>query len=262
MKSAYKVRLHIKAQKLAKSLVLQAANNFPLKVFVSIKQKWTVATKLKEAFESSKIIGNKDTIIVNGLMNYDISVEEVKYGTALWTYIYYVGRDKKRHIYKKFVKGKLYCILFVLCRDSRILILDDVLKTTLLFCEKCQLSTRQHITGPLEFIKSKNINVDVRTNHSFIQIDLSEGIHVYQRVPEIVYIVGGGCNNIKGIILEHGLEKIKKIPMSNSTLFLFSRKGTYQSLDNNIDGVVLLDSLSGDEERVKAVVTLGFSPVD
>jgi hypothetical protein len=212
--------------------------------------------KIKEAFESSKIIGTHETIVVNGLMNYDISVEEVKCGPILWTYIYYVGKDKKRHIYRKFVKGKLYCLLFTLCRDSRILILDDIIKISLLFCEKCQISTRTRIIGPLEFIKCKNINVDVRTNHSFVQIDLSDGIHIYQRVPELVYIVGIGSNN-KGIILESGIENIKKIPLENSN-FLFSRLGIWQMIDNNI---ILLEP-KGEEESVKAVVTAGFSPVD
>jgi len=220
-----------------------------------------IVTKLKDAFESSKIIKIYDTIIVNGLMNYDISIEEVKCGTELWTYIYYVGKDKKRHIYKKFIKGKLYCVLFALCRDSRILILDDILKTTLLFCENCQLSTRQKMRGPLEFIKSKNINVDVRTNHSFVQIDLSENIHFYQRVPEIIYVVGIGLN-IKGILLESGIEKIKKIPMSNA-LFLFSRLGIWQMEYTGNDAILLdFTGVTGDEESVKAVVTLGFSPVE
>lgn len=215
--------------------------------------------KLREAVASSKINGNKDTIVVNSLTNLDISIEEVKCGNKLWTYIYFVGPDKKRHIYKKFEKGKLYCILFMMCKDSRILILDDLLKITLLYCEKCQLSTRNRITGPLEFIKCKNINADIRTHHSFIQIDLSESIHIYQRVPEIIYIVGGS-DNIKGIILESGLEKIKKIPLEALSIFFFSRLCIYQTFENDMANMKLLNS-SGEEEPAKAVVTLGFSPV-
>ena len=218
-----------------------------------------ITTKLKEAFESSKIIENgAPAIVINGLMNYDISVEEVKCGSEFWTYIYYVGKDKKRHIYKKFIKGKLYCLIFTLCRDSRILILDDILKITLLFCEKCQLSTRTKITGPLEFIKCKDINVDIRTDHSFVLIDLSTSIHMYQRVPEIAYIVEENCSNIKGVLLESGLENIKKIPMISSA-FLFSRLGIWQM--PKYGGTAVLIDFAGDEESVKAVVTAGFSPV-
>jgi len=221
-----------------------------------------LSAKIREAYESSKILSTKDTIFINGLSNLDISIENVKSGSELWTYIYYVGSNKRRHIYKKFKKGILYSILFMQCINSRILVLDDILKITLLHCEKCQLSTRNLLTGPLEFIKCKNINADIRTNHPYIQIDISEGIHIYQRTPEIVYIIGKSCDNIKGVILESGLEKIKKVPMIPSTIVLFSRTGIYQAFENNLDKIDLIEKNHFDEEPAKTIVTLGFSPVD
>jgi hypothetical protein len=225
-----------------------------------------------------------DIITINGGPNtVYVTVEEVKIGDGLetnrWLYIFGSGQDRKREILFKAPKEKFRTIVFVGLADSRIFIMEKILKLTFLYCSTCQISIRGGSVGPVEFIKCVSTNIDIRGDATLpiVQVDMSNNVHFYQRSPEIVYAVCG-CTNITGVIVDPGSgERIKQTPMQTSmfgeqTFLLFSKtEGIVQiqeryALNNIVQHLMFheeenVDSEDEDSEGSAAKYkTLAFSP--
>lgn len=217
-----------------------------------------------------------DIITVNGdpTLSY-ITVESAKIGDDHFLYVFGSGQDKKRRILFKAPKEKFRTVIFVGLVDCRVFVMEKILKLTFLYCGNCQISIRGGSVGPVEFIKCNSSNIDIRGDASsgsgipVIQIDMSNGVHFYQRSEEIVYAVCG-CTGITGVIVDaaSGL-RIKQTPMETSmfgeqTFLLFSKKeGIVQIqeryvLNNIVHHLMFHDA--EEEDASNKYETLAFSP--
>lgn len=225
-----------------------------------------------------------DIITINGgpKTSY-ITVEGLKIGDVPWLYIFGSGQDKKRDILFKAPKDKFRTIVFVGLKDSRVFIMEKVLKLTFLYCGQCQISIRGGSVGPVEFIRCSTSNIDIRgdattgTTLPIVQIDMSTSVHFYQRSPEIVYAVCG-CADITGVIVDpESGARIKQTPMQTSmfgeqTFLLFSKtEGIVQiqeryALNNIVQHLMFHDDVDIDsdddssEDPSAKYKTLAFSP--
>lgn len=247
-----------------------------------------IKQKLQEAVTLAKttIKPPADVITINGGIKTDyVTVEDVTIGKEHWLYIFGSGEDKKRDVLFKNKKGKFRTIIFIGFYGSKIYIKEKMLKITFLYCEDCQISIRGGTIGPVEFIKCKNSNIDIRdppgvlidvySSIPIIQIDMPEEIHFYQRCSDIVYAVCG-CSGITGVIIEEN-KQIKQTPMQTSmfgeqTFLLFSKtEGIVQIQErhalNNISQHLMFHDVGGEGDDVgdkkddSNSGTFAFSPV-
>lgn len=246
-----------------------------------VKNVELIKRKLQDAVALAKttLKPPPDIITINGGANtVYVTVEEVKIGSngESWLYIFGSGRDRKREILFKASKDKFRTIVFVGFTDSRIFIMEKILKLTFLYCSTCQISIRGGSVGPIEFIKCISTNIDIRGDAilPIVQVDMSDNIHFYQRSPEVVYAVCG-CTNITGVIVDPGSgERIKQTPMQTNmfgeqTFLLFSKtEGIVQiqeryALNNIVQHLMFHeeeDVDSEDEGSAANYKTLAFSP--
>lgn len=201
----------------------------------NIKQ---IEKRLQEAVQTAKSTINvpAEMIVINSVHKSHIYVEEVLFGREKWIYVFYSdavidirkSASKKREVAYKWPKDKFRAMLFVGCANSRIFVMEKMLKITFLFCESCELSIRGGCIGPLEFIRSKSCKIDLRENEiSVVQVDMCKDLHFYQRLDTMVYVLCA-CDDVTCMIIHDGEIKIPQTDMQTSmfgeqNVMLFSR---------------------------------------
>jgi hypothetical protein len=122
------------------------------------------------------------------------------------------GGGKSQNLFKE-VKDRWRFILFKNIHQSRIFVNCKLLKLMFEECEDCVMSLRYPIIGSCDYLRCKDINLNIRISESqnsneenlpipYTRLELCNDFNIMQSPSILIYIVNSS-HNITGTIVEH-----------------------------------------------------------
>jgi hypothetical protein len=189
--------------------------NYSSENIVSVE---VIANRLKNAalFAKSGLSQTKDLqspIIVTDHKLCSIVVNELKKDDVRYLVVYKnEGGGKSQNLFKE-PKDRWRFIFFKNIKQSRIFINCKLLKVMFEECEDCVMSIRAPVIGSCEYLRCKDINLNIRIPDSqnseeenlpipYTRLELCNDFNIMQSPSILIYIVNSS-HNITGTIVEH-----------------------------------------------------------